>query len=160
MKHSKPYNTHKAALESGTVGESFVNGMRRALHALDRKAANLSTSSTSSKMTRAELDDLLGMIYEKQPRIEPNQSAKGLAWLMDKWKTPRGVERKNNPYGYREQNVLANFSHFTLVDFYDAGNHYRSFFLPVYRVHSKDCGSFDYYAASWQSGGNGPSIIG
>jgi hypothetical protein len=160
MKHSKPYKARLAQLEGATVGESFINGMRRALHTLDRKRNKLSTSITSSGMTKEELDALLDIVYEKHPRIEDAQAAKGIAWLLTKWKTPNGKERKHNPYGYREQQVLENFSHFTLVDFHDISRNYCAFYVPVYRVHSKDGATFDYYAAAWQSGGNGPEIVG
>lgn len=160
MKHSKPYNTRTAQLQTGVVGESFINGMRRAMHTLDRKRNNVSTSITASGMTREELDELLESIWQNSPTVEPSQAAKGLAWLLDKWKTPTGKERKNSPYGARERHVLENFSHFTLVDFYDASGNDWAFFVPVYRVHSTDGSQFDYYACSWQAGGNGPQIIG
>jgi hypothetical protein len=31
-------------------------------------------------------------------------------WLMDKWKTPSGTERKYNPFGPLEQDVLNDFN--------------------------------------------------
>ena len=31
-------------------------------------------------------------------------------WLIDKWKTPSGTERKNNPFGTLEQEVLSDFN--------------------------------------------------
>ena len=49
--------------------------------------------------------------------ITPEQTKKGLDWLMNKWKTPRGIERKNNPFGLREQDALATFKEFRLNSF-------------------------------------------
>lgn len=77
-------------------------------------------------------------------KLTPEQNKKGYDFLMDCWKTPRNVERKNNPFSYREQDILENFAHFTLKGFYDAGNSYRSYYLPLYECHSND-NSFEYY---------------
>lgn len=78
--------------------------------------------------------------------IAEDQALKGYEFLIDQWKTPRGVERKNNPYGYREQEILENFSHFTLTSLYDASRN-RQFtnYLPLYRCYSKDGNAFEYY---------------
>ena len=69
--------------------------------------------------------------------ITPEQTEKGKAWLLDQWKTPRGVERKNNPFGYREEEALEFFDRFTFDGFYDAGNVHHSWFTPIYTVHGK-----------------------
>ena len=79
-------------------------------------------------------------------RITTTQELKGLNWLNDQWKTPTGVERKNNPLGYREQEALKTFQRFELTDFYDAGNSYFHSYQPVYSVIGKQ-NSFDYYVA-------------
>jgi hypothetical protein len=79
-------------------------------------------------------------------RLTESQNIKGYSFLMNQCKTPRGIERKNNPFGYREQAALEEFSHFELVDFYDAGNKNHSFYLPVYDVVTKGNGyGFQYY---------------
>lgn len=158
-KPSKKFLQHKAAIESGAIGETFIRGFRAALHADARRSYGVSVSGVAPKISPQEVEELLTLIHTNPPKIEAVQAEKGLTWLKDKWKTPRGVERKNNPFGRREEYVLENFSHFSLVDFYDAGRNGWAFYLPVYRVHAKDGASFDYYAGSWQSGGNGPEII-
>jgi hypothetical protein len=63
---------------------------------------------------------------------------------MNLWKTPTGAERKNNPLGFREQAILEKFSHFELKGYYDAGNVYRSFFVPLWEVVGNK-NSFEYY---------------
>lgn len=97
-------------------------------------------------------DKTLLEIPEGGLAITPEQTKKGLDWLMDQWKTPRGIERKNNPFGYREQEVLENFSHFLLTDWYDAMSSYGvqqgyHSYLPVYTVVAKDGSTFEYHMA-------------
>lgn len=76
--------------------------------------------------------------------LTDEQERKALAWLNNQWKTSTGKERKNNPFGYREEQILDNATDVTFVEFYNAGNAYIDYFLPVYRVYSND-GSFTYY---------------
>lgn len=104
--------------------------------------------------------DIFGESGEKVFRLTPEQTRKGLKWLMNKWKTPRGVERKNNPFGYREQNVLENFSHFELADFHNNVNYWQSQsginnYVPVWDVIGKGNIGFQYYME-----GGEPKIIG
>ena len=76
-------------------------------------------------------------------RITPEQTEKGLAWLMNQWKTPSGKERKHNPYRLWEMEILKNFECFEFIGLYNGGNMYHDFYLPIYRVHSySDC--FEY----------------
>jgi hypothetical protein len=85
-------------------------------------------------------------------KLTDEQTKKGLKWLMSQWKTPRGVEQKNNPFGYREQDILENFGEFRLIDFFDNRNYYQAQlgvhnYLPLYEVIRKDGKvSFQYYA--------------
>lgn len=59
--------------------------------------------------------------------VTEEQSAKGFAWLMNLYKTPTGKERKNNPFGYREMNILDNYKgeRFQFVGFYNDGNRWH-----------------------------------
>lgn len=91
---------------------------------------------------------------EEALSMTPEQTEKGIAWLRDQWKTPRGVVRKNNPFGYREEEAIETFERFTFDGLYDAGNVHHSFYLPVYTVHGKES-SFQYYVS-----GGIPRIIG
>ena len=101
-----------------------------------------------NRMNRGDMTDYenFSKFVEKYEgvRLTPDQTKKGFDWLMNLYKTPRGVERKNNPFGYREQYVLDNFSHFELKDFYNAGNRYHDFYVPYYEVVSKDGRTFEY----------------
>ncbi len=83
--------------------------------------------------------------------VSEEQAQKGYEWLMNEYKTPRGIERKNNPFGYREQEPLdSGLDHFTYDGHYDAGNMYHSFYLPIYTFYGKDGGSFQYYVSGGQ----------
>ncbi len=75
--------------------------------------------------------------------LTADQVKKGYNWLMNQWKTPKGVERKNNPFSYREQHILQNMKTIRLTGFYNAGNRFRSYMTPIYSVYSKDM-KFDY----------------
>lgn len=51
--------------------------------------------------------DLIKSIEEKGIiEVTGEQSAKGFKWLYNLYKTPIGKERKNNPFGYRENGEL------------------------------------------------------
>lgn len=88
---------------------------------------------------------------ENPLKITLEQAKKGIAWLLDQWKTPKGKERKHNPFGIREQEILEDFERFELVDFRDEGRYGVSHYVPVYRVIAKDGHSFDYAIGCWQS---------
>lgn len=75
--------------------------------------------------------------------LTADQVKKGYSWLMNQWKTPKGVERKNNPFSYREQHILQNMKTIRLTGFYNAGNRYMSYMTPIYSVYSNDM-KFDY----------------
>lgn len=84
-------------------------------------------------------------VWEDELTISTSQQQKGYDFLMNQWKTPTGAERKNNPFGYREQTILENFSDFTLKSLYNAGNSYVDNYLPLYSCNSKDGNGFEYY---------------
>lgn len=98
-----------------------------------------------SRMNRGDYSGL--DIFDRGPvSITPEQTTKGLAWLLNQWRGKSGRERKNNPFGLREQNAIDTFERFELVDFIDGGNCYVSFYLPIYRVIGSGA-SFDYYVS-------------
>jgi hypothetical protein len=88
----------------------------------------------------------LSGIWDGEIEITPEQTKKELDWLNNQWKSPSGKERKNNPFRYREQEVLKTFNRFYFSGIYDCGNSYHSFYIPVYIVCGKN-GSFEYYVS-------------
>lgn len=84
----------------------------------------------------------LSFVWDNPIRVEdPKQ---GREWLLNLWKTPNGKERKNNPFGYREEDVLEKFEYFEFAGTYNTGNRNIDYNVPVYNVIGKD-GSFQYY---------------
>ena len=67
-------------------------------------------------------------------------------WLFNLRFTSSGKERKNNPFGYREQEILENFERFELAGFYDTSRYGGvSYYIPIYDVCTKDGWCFQYY---------------
>ncbi len=76
--------------------------------------------------------------------LSDDQTAKGVKWLRNLYKTPAGKEKKNNPFGAREIDVLE--SENIKIDFcglYDAGRYGFTNYMPEYCVYSEN-GSFNY----------------
>lgn len=81
-------------------------------------------------------------------KLTPEQTEKGIKWLLNKYKTPRGVVRKNNPFNKKQAAILENFKEFELVNFYDMGTMFVAWWLPVYLVRSKHGREF-LYIPTW-----------
>jgi len=82
-------------------------------------------------------------IWNNPPELTSEQNDKGLNFLLNLWRTPANKERKNNPFGYREENILSNFTGFELAGFYDAGIRH-TYWIPLYNcIGAND--SFQYY---------------
>ena len=77
-------------------------------------------------------------------KLTAEQTKQGIDWLRDQYKTSRCVERKNNPFGYREQAIIEAFDSFELRELYNGGNAYRDYYLPLYVVNGNNT-SFEYY---------------
>jgi hypothetical protein len=78
------------------------------------------------------------------------QTEKGLKYLLNQWRGKSGAERMHNPFGLREQDILENFDHFELIDFFDDVTSFQNsagirHYIPIYRVVAKDGGSFEYH---------------
>ena len=76
-------------------------------------------------------------------KLTPEQNAKGLKWLKNQGWTPRGIERKNNPFGYREEDTINSFQEFRLNSFTNVSHFDYPNYIPVYDVVGKK-GSFQY----------------
>lgn len=65
--------------------------------------------------------------------VSYDQAQKGFAWLWDKYRTPRGAERKNNPFTNPEEKALEwakmHGARFTFNGFYGTGNNWHE---PIY----------------------------
>lgn len=140
---NKTFDRHMATLRAGEVGESFIRGVTRAMNNADRRTKGLSVSKAFSGMSHGELAIIRKYTAEQKPRIEPKQSEKGLTWLRSR--------KVQNELGERERRIVADFDHFNLIGYKNAGND-LAFMIPIYRVTDKHGNQFDYYTGSWQSG--------
>lgn len=81
---------------------------------------------------RISIPDAIPVSYE--------QAQKGFAWLWDKYQTPRGAERKNNPFSNSEATALEwakmHGARFTFNGFYGTGNNWHE---PIYELITPIC---------------------
>lgn len=72
--------------------------------------------------------------------VSYDQAQKGFAWLWDKYRTPRGAERKNNPFSNPEEKALEwakmHGARFTFNRFYGTGNNRHE---PIYELITPIC---------------------
>jgi len=102
---SKTAKKYLAIIESGSIGERDIIAMRSFMHKSKENARFIFDAMSDKELT-----------------LSPEQNKKGYDFLQDQRTTPNGKERENNPFGYREEAILDNFSHFTLYSFYNVGN--------------------------------------
>jgi hypothetical protein len=87
----------------------------------------------------------LDYIWNNDIELTPEQSKKGIDFLRSQWLTPSGKERKNSPFGYREEDALKTFERFYFRGFYDASRYGQTaWYVPIYVVCGKET-SFEYY---------------
>lgn len=152
---SKQFEKYSAIIKNGRLTERDILNLKRLLN-------GWSVTSTT-KEERIKLEKMLWDAYDNGGLdITPEQTLKGWNWLKDQWRTPRGIERKHNPFGYREEAVLEHFHHFKFLYFYDCASVYlirdgKHDYQPVYGVYTKDGAGFSYYMQRG-SGYNGGSV--
>lgn len=104
----------------GFITEKEISLLKRRANAGDKEAANF------------------------WPCIEctEEQTGKAYKYLKNLYVTPNGKERKNNPFGYRETNIINSWNgeKAEFKGFYDAGRYGFHNYLPVY-----DFGGMEYY---------------
>lgn len=112
----------KSIEEKGIITEREILLLKRRANNGDRDAANF----------YPDCDRVI--------EVTDEQSEKSFKWLYNLYKTPTGKERKNNPFGYREMDILDNYKgeRFTFVGFYDAGNRFYSYYIPIYEINGME----------------------
>jgi hypothetical protein len=128
LEKNKTLKKYLAIIERGNIEESEIISMRSLMN--------------KNKPAREAIFEAM---QDKTLTLSASQNQKGIDFLLNAWKTPRGKERSNSPFGYREEKILDNFSHFELKSFYNAGNSYIDNYLPLYECISNDGNSFEYY---------------
>lgn len=108
--------------KNGVITEKEVNLLKRRANAGDKESAN----------------------FWPNVEVTKEQSEKAFKWLYNLYKTPRGVERENNPFGWREMNILDTWNNdtdrATFRGFYDAGRYGFHNYVPLYEF-----GGMEYY---------------
>lgn len=120
----KPIDLIKNIEEKGIITEREILLLKRRANNGDIEAANFYPGC------------------DRGIEVTDEQSEKGFKSLYNLYKTPMGKERKNNPFGYREMDILDNYNgeRFTFVGFYDDSNRFRSYYIPIYEI-----GGMQYY---------------
>lgn len=121
---------------------------------ITEKEINLIKLRMNNNKVDEDTQEIIDYIWDNSPQLTPDQNRKGIDYLRNLWKSPTGKERANNPFGYREQEALETFEYFELRGFYDAGNRYRKFYVPLYICVGAET-SFEYYIS-----GGGINIVG
>lgn len=108
----------KSIEEKGIITEREILLLKRRANNGDRDAANFYPGC------------------DRIIEVTDEQSEKGFKWLYNLYKTPTGKERKNNPFGCREMDILDNYNgeRLTFVGFYNAVNRYYSLHVPIYEL--------------------------
>lgn len=112
----------KSIEEKGIITEREILLLKRRANNGDRDAANFYPGC------------------DRVIEVSDKQSEKGFKLLYNLYKTPMGKERKNNPSGYREMDILDNYNgeRFTFVGFYDNGNRFYSNYIPIYELNGME----------------------
>jgi hypothetical protein len=108
----------------------------------ENELVSLNSFYNKSRENKDFIDGLLYGDETNELTLSDAQNKKGYDFLMGLRYTPTGKERSNSPYGYREENILDNFSHFTFCGFYSERGTY---YIRMYNCYSKDGNSFQYY---------------
>lgn len=160
-KPSPTFNCHLAAVKAGKVTRTNIIGIRKLLNGAVRRAAGWSVGMTAPLGTLDQADEILTAIRKHQPRVTGELHASGLKVLRN----PRHAKRLAD---YADS--IAAADHFRLVDFDQLGRD-GAYSVPIYALWSTvppkgdalDGGTYEalrFRNIPWQSGGNGPEIIG
>lgn len=143
------FQRHLTAIESDAVTKTTVIGMRKALNAQARIDRGYSVSRTSPNITAEELSTLEKALEQLEPRVSGDLNASGLKLLQDK--------RYRRRFTESQLAIINALDHFRLVGFYWHENYHCT---PLYRAVGMNGESFRFYNVAWQSGGDGPQILG
>ena len=112
--------------------EKELNALKNHMNKIDFKEANKVNELVAKK---------------DGTKLDASQIAKGKKYLYNLGFTPKGVERKNSTYGYREDYIVKNLKTIELLQFHDAGNRNFSFYVPYYYAVGKDGTSMEYFVS-------------
>ena len=116
--------------------------------AKQKKYSEKELNALKNHMNKLDLKDANSLVADKNgTKLDKSQVQKGFKYLYNLGFTPKGVERKNTPYGYREEYIVKNPKTIELLQYHNAGNRYVDFFVPYYRAIGKDGTSMEYFVS-------------
>lgn len=142
------FETHIAAIASGTVTKTNVIGLRKSLNGYERIRSGWSQNRIAP-ITAEQAEQVTDMLADIKPRVAGELHDSGKAMLQNK--------------RYRKQlanaaSIIADIDHFRLVGYDYIGNRGDNA-IPVYRAYDTKGASFPFRVIPWQSGGTGPEIV-
>lgn len=138
---------HLDAIRSGRVDKSNIIGIRKAINHVERLRRGF--RGHRSNVTRLEVNDIERTLNSHWPIVVGELHETGLKLLCSS-----RYKRRLEPYAH----IIANITQFRLVRFNRIGK-FGMYVLPVYCADSPE-GSLFFQNIPWQSGGNGPEILG
>jgi len=142
---------HLAAINAGEVNRTNIIGLRKLINASERKAQGWSIGVTASAIDMDSLDAIETAISERLPLVTGELVQTGIALLTNK-----RYARQLSYVGDKVHQV----AQFRLARF-DRLGRYGVHSVPVYRAYDSTGGYlFTFRNIPWQSGGNGPEILG
>jgi hypothetical protein len=156
MKISPAYKRHVAAIKTGTYTHGMVIGLCRTANAIFRRLQGYPVGATASAMTESEFNYILARLVIVEPLAEVSRQQSAQNTLLDLQVTPKGTKRKNAPFLPFQYVALVDLQDIRIVGLTEL---FDGRWLPVYKVTGKNGDTFHYYHQSWQSGGNGPTVL-
>lgn len=142
------FETHIAAIASGTVTKTNVIGIRKSLNGYERIRQGWSPNRIAP-ITEDDVEQVETLLADIKPRVAGELHDSGKAMLQNK-RYRRQLESVSE--------IVSDIDHFRLVG-YDYIGKYNDNAIPVYRAYDTKGASFPFRVIPWQSGGNGPEIV-
>lgn len=139
---------HGRAICGDAVTASTVRGLKKIFNAQWRKDRGYSVSVVAPNVTAEEAATLRELIAERMPRVTGELDASGRKLLQSR----RYAKRLAPVAG-----IIADLARFHLIGFdeINSGNH-----VPIFRAFDSRGRHFTFRNVPWQSGGDGPEILG
>jgi hypothetical protein len=146
-KETKAYQAHLKALAEKVVTKTNIIGIRKLLNSTSRMSRGWPVSG-NPQGTPDQADALRILVRQQVPQVE--------GALVESGKELLRAKRYKKRWTAGQQQMIDNLEGFRLVDFVEIGN---AHWCPVYATIG-DGEAFKFYNIPWQSGGNGPEVIG
>jgi hypothetical protein len=150
QKPSPSYERHLAAIKAGEITKTNIIGIRKLLNGANRRANGWTVGRCTPLGTLEQAYALVEAIREYKPKVAGELHETGLTLLRNK--------RYSKRWTHTQQWEIDQCIGFRLVDFESINR--ECYHIPVYQVMTPVKAGFTFYNIPWQSGGNGPEVIG